>query len=165
MKKLEELTLEEKIGQLFMIGLKNKKQEEIERLIKDNKIGGVVLYRQNYSNYEDMTTFVNGIKKLNSQNPIPIFISIDQEGGRVNRMPSQILNIKNATKIAQTNNIEVAKESGRIIAKMLTKTGISMNYAPTLDIRRFENEHAIGDRCYGTNKEDVSKFGIQVMKE
>lgn len=163
--KIEKLSLEEKVGQLFMVGLEEKTNEDIANLIQENKIGGVVLYRKNYHTYEEMLAYVNNIKELNSKNSIPIFISIDQECGRVNRMPQEILNLKSATKLANTKNVEIVKESGKIIGEMLNKTGISMDYAPVLDIRKFKEKHAIGDRCYGENKEDVSKYGIEVMKE
>ena len=163
--KIENLSLEEKVGQLFMVGLEEKTNEDIANLIQENKIGGVVLYRKNYHTYEEMLAYVNNIKELNSKNSIPIFISIDQEGGRVNRMPQQIKNLKSATKLANTKNVEIVKESGKIIGEMLNKTGISIDYAPVLDIRKFKEKHAIGDRCYGENKEDVSKYGIEVMKE
>lgn len=125
----------------------------------------MVLYKSNYNTYEEMLEYINNIKTLNSKNPIPIFISIDQESGRVNRMPSEILNVKSDTKLANTKNIEIVKESGNIIGELLNKTGISMDYAPVLDIRRFEEKHAIGDRCYGENKQDVTYYGIEVMKE
>lgn len=163
--KIEELSLEEKIGQLFMVGLNEKSNDEITKLVQENKIGGVVLYRKNYSNYREMINFVNNIKMVSKQNCIPIFISIDQEGGRVNRMPQEIPNIKSAMKIAKTKNVKIAQKSGELLAKILKKTGISMNYAPVLDIKRFNEEHPIGDRCYGENKEDVIKYGIEVMKE
>lgn len=163
--KIEKLSIEEKVGQLFMVGLEEKTNEDIANLIQENKIGGVVLYRKNYHTYKEMLAYVNNIKELNSKNSIPIFISIDQEGGRVNRMPQEILNLKSATKLANTKNVEIVKESGKIIGEMLNKTGISIDYAPVLDIRKFKEKHAIGDRCYGENKEDVSKYGIEVMKE
>lgn len=162
---IKDLSLEEKIGQLFMIGLEEKTDEQIKNLIQENKIGGIILYKGNYSTYEEMLSYVNKIKKTNRKNNIPIFISIDQEGGRVNRMPLEIEKIRNATKIAETKNVELVRESGRIIGEMLNKTGVSMDYAPVLDIRRFEEKHAIGNRCYGENKEDVSKYGIEVMKQ
>ena len=162
---IDELSLEEKIGQMLMIGLKDKNNEQIEKLIKENKIGGVILYKNNYNNYENMKQFVNNIKSLNKENKIPIFISIDQEGGRVNRIPPDVLNIKSATKLAETKNVETIKESGKIIGKMLNKTGISIDYAPILDIRRFEEFHPIGDRCYGQNKQEVAKYAIEFMKE
>lgn len=163
--KIEELSLEEKIGQMFMVGLEGKTSSEITNLIKQKKIGGVVLYKKNYSTYDEMIKLINNIKYENRQNPIPIFISIDQEGGRVNRMPPEILNLKSATRLANTKNVEILKNSGKIIGEMLNKTGISMNYAPVLDIRKFKEKHPIGDRCYGENKEDVSKYAIEVMKE
>ena len=166
MKKIEELTLEEKVGQLFMVGLQENKEKKIKELIEKQKIGGVIVYRKNYTNYEEMIKLINSIKDMNKiENSIPIFISIDQEGGRVNRMPDEILNLKSATKYANTKDVKIVRQSGSIIAKMLKESGISMDYAPTLDIRRFKENHAIGDRCYGDNKEDVSQYGIEVMKQ
>ena len=162
---INDLTLNEKIGQLFMVGLLREDAEQnIDDLIKNKKIGGLIIYKRNYKDYRNMVDFVNNIKMKNQENKIPLLISIDQEGGRVNRMPPEIENLKSATKIAKTQNVEMAKESGRIIGKMLRKTGVNMDYAPTLDIKRFGDEHAIGDRCFGDNKEDVSKYGIEVMK-
>lgn len=162
---IQNLSLEEKIGQLFMVGLEEKSEEEIIRLIQENKIGGVVLYKKNYSNYNQMSKFINSIKTINKKNNIPIFISIDQEGGRVNRMPPEVFNLKSARQIANTENMELVKKSAQIIGKMLKETGISMNYAPVLDIMRFKENHAIGDRCYGKNKEEVNKYAIEVMKQ
>lgn len=162
---IKELSLEEKIGQMFIVGLEDKKQEEINKIIKILKIGGIIIYKKNYENYEQMLKLINYLKEINKENRIPITISVDQEGGRVNRMPPEILNLKSATKFASTKDIKLVKETGNIIGKMLNETGISMNYAPILDIRRFKEKHAIGDRCYGENKEDVEKYGIEVMKQ
>ena len=163
--KVEELSLEEKIGQLFMFGRKREEIEGLEELINKYKIGGIILYRRNYETYEEMLKLINNIKTMNSVNKVPMFISIDQEGGRVNRMPDEILNIPTATKLANTKEIDVVRRSGKIIGEMLYKTGISMNYGPIFDIRRFNENHPIGDRCFGTNKEEVQKYAIEVMKE
>ena len=166
MKKIEEMSLEEKIGQLFIVGLLNGKEtEKIKVMIEKYKIGGVVIYKRNYNSYPEMVELVNNIKQINRQNDIPIFISIDQEGGRVNRIPNEVTNLKSATAIAGTKDLNLVKHSGEIIGKMLKQTGISMDYAPTLDIKRFGEQHPIGNRCYGENKEDVSKYGIEVMKQ
>jgi beta-N-acetylhexosaminidase len=163
---INKLSLEEKVGQLFMIGLlREDVNENIESLLKNEKIGGVIIYKRNYNDYKDMVSFVNNIKEKNHINKIPLFISIDQEGGRVNRMPNGINVILNATAISKTESTSIARESGKITGHMLRKTGIFMNYAPVLDIKRFKDDHAIGNRCFGDNKEDVSKYGIAVMKE
>lgn len=163
---MKKLSIEEKIGQMLIITLQEQEitKETIE-LIKKYKIGGVILYKKDYNNYNEMLEKINKIKSINSQNPIPLFISIDQEGGRVNRMPREIKNLKSAKKVASTGDIDLVKQSAEIISKMLKSFGISMDYAPVLDIKRFEEGHAIGDRCYGENKKDVSKYGVEFMKE
>ena len=162
---INELSLEEKVAQLFMVGIHEKDIDGIIDLVQNTKIGGVVLYRRNYDNYEEMIELVNKIKKASVNNKIPVFITTDQEGGRVNRMPDDIKRLKSATKFAETENIETVRESGKLIGEMLNKSGISMNYGPVLDIKRFQENHAIGDRCYGKTKEAVEKYGIEVMKE
>lgn len=164
---MKDLTLREKIGQMLIIRIFGKEiTEDAKSLIKNYKIGGVILYRKNYDTYEEMLNIINELKKINKEsNNIPLFISIDQEGGRVNRMPRELKNIKSAGKLASLNNIEALKTAGSITAEMLRDSGFNMNYAPVLDIQRFEDDHAIGDRCYGKNAEDVSKNGIEIMKE
>lgn len=164
---MKDLTIREKVGQMLIIRIFGKEiTEDAKSLIKDYKIGGVILYRKNYDTYEEMLKIINELKRINKEcGNIPLFISIDQEGGRVNRMPHELKNIKSAGKLASLNNIEVLKTAGNITAEMLRESGFNMNYAPVLDIQRFENSHAIGDRCYGKNAEDVSKNGIEIMKE
>lgn len=164
---MKNLTLREKIGQMLIIKIFGKEiSEETKQMIEDYKIGGVILYRKNYDTYDEMLKIINEIKKINKESGnIPLFVSIDQEGGRVNRMPRELKNIKSAGKLVEQNNIEIIREAGRTTAKMLEESGFNMNYAPVLDIQRFENTHAIGDRCYGKSAEEVSKNGIEVMKE
>ena len=164
--KAKELSLKEKIGQMVMIGMDtNYITDRIKNMIINYKIGGVILYRKNFSTYSEMLKLIRELKELNKNNQIPLFIAIDQEGGRVNRMPDEILNLKSATKIAKTKNVNTVKMSGNIIGQMLNETGISMDYAPILDIKRFGEGQAIGDRCYGENKKDVEKYAIEVMKQ
>lgn len=164
---MKNLTLREKIGQMLIIKIFGKEiSEETKQMIEEYKIGGIILYRKNYDTYDEMIKIINEIKKLNKEcGNIPLFISIDQEGGRVNRMPHELKNIKSAGKLAEQKNIEIIKEAGRVTAQMLKESGFNMNYAPVLDIQRFENGHAIGDRCYGKTAEDVSRNGITIMKE
>ena len=89
---IDELTIQEKIGQMMIVGIdKNYITERTKRLILDYKIGGVILYRKNFNSYEELINIIKELKKLNSVNKIPLFISIDQEGGRVNRLPKEFI--------------------------------------------------------------------------
>lgn len=148
---MKNLTLREKIGQMLIIKIQGKEiTNETKRMIEEYKIGGIILYRKNYDTYEEMINLINEIKKINHESGnIPLFISIDQEGGRVNRMPRELKNIKSAGKLVSKNNIEIIEQAGMVTAQMLKESGFNMDYAPVLDIQRFEDGHAIGDRCYG----------------
>lgn len=164
--KINELSIQEKIGQMLMIGMDtNYITDRVKEMITKYKVGGIILYRKNFSTYQDMLKLIKDLKELNKNNRIPLFIAIDQEGGRVNRMPKEILNLPPANKIATVGGLELVKKSAQITGELLKKSGFNLNFAPVLDIKRFKNSHPIGDRCYGTNKEDVSKYGITVMEE
>ena len=161
-----ELNVKEKIGQMLIIALHEKElTNETINIIQKYKIGGVILYRRDYDNYSEMIEKINKLKNISRDNKIPLFISIDQEGGRVNRLPYEIKNIKSANKIAKTRDVDTVKQSSEIISIILKSFGIGMNYAPVLDIKRFDEDHAIGDRCFGGNKQEVSKYGVEFMKE
>lgn len=163
---INELTLEEKIGQLFLIGLEEKNiTAETLKMVEEYKIGGFILYKKNYNNYTEMLEIINELKRINQKNRIPLFIAIDQEGGRVNRMPKDFLNLKSPKNIAMKCNLKLIRNSIDITSEMLLKTGINMNIAPVLDIQKFNDTHPIGDRCYGKNKEDVCKYGVEAMMQ
>ena len=131
---LEKLTLEEKIGQMFMFGINSFNTEGILELIKNNQIGGVILYKKNYSSYSEMLTLINKLKDANKENKIPLFVAVDEEGGRVNRMPSEIKNLKSINKFSKLEDKKLIKKHSEIISKMLYNTGINTNFAPDLDI-------------------------------
>ena len=91
---IDKMSINEKIGQMLIVGMDgNKVNERIKVLIEKYKISGVILYKKNYNNYDEMIAVIKELKKLNSKNKIPLFIAIDQEGGRVNRMPPEFHNL------------------------------------------------------------------------
>lgn len=165
--KVEDLSLEEKIGQMLMVGMDiDHPAECIEDLLIQHKIGGVLLYKKNYKTYEEMVELIQYIKTINKKvSKIPLFIAIDQEGGRVNRLPNEFCNLPAAYTLAKKKNAEqLVKKAATITGKILKNSGFNLNFAPDMDIKRFSDNHAIGDRAYGENKDIVAKLGIQSMK-
>ena len=159
------LSLREKIGQTFIVGLDipygKTMFKIIDKIITEYKAGGICLYKKNYSNYAKLVEVVNYIKSKSSQEKVPIFIAIDQEGGRVNRIPEDFLNLPSAYRLAQNSSEEdnLVEEAGIITGKILKKLGFNMDFAPVLDIKRFPNNHPIGDRAFSENAKDVAYFG------
>lgn len=161
-----ELSIEEKIGQMIIVGMEtNYITERIKEIIQKYKIGGIILYRKNFSTYNEMLNLIKELKLLNKKNKVPLFIAIDQEGGRVNRMPKEIKNLPSANLIAKTGGKELVKKASNITGEILRKSGYNLNFSPVLDIKRKGDTIVIGDRSYGDDKKEIAKLGITAMNE
>ena len=163
---IKELSIKEKIGQMVIIGMDtNYITDRIKNMIQNYKIGGVILYRKNFSTYQDMLKLIKELKGLNKENRVPLFIAIDQEGGRVNRMPKEIKNLPAAKLVAKYGGEEFVAKAADITGKLLQDSGYNLNFAPVLDIDRTESQGAaIGDRSFSKDKELVAECGIAAMK-
>lgn len=162
---LENLTIEEKIGQMLMFGTNSSNIEPICNLINNYKIGGVILYKKNYSSYKEMLEVIKKLKDANKDNKLPLFIAIDQEGGVVNRLPNDIENIKNIYDVSKKDNIDLIKEHADIISNILYNSGINMNFSPVLDIYNNSNSSVLNKRCFSDDVEKVSSYGSIYMNE
>ena len=162
----KELSIKEKIGQMVIIGMDtNYITDRIKNMIQNYKIGGVILYRKNFSTYQDMLKLIKELKGLNKENRVPLFIAIDQEGGRVNRMPKEIKNLPAAKLVAKYGGEEFVAKAAETTGELLHESGYNLNFAPVLDIDRTGNQGAaIGDRSFSTDKELVAECGIAAMK-
>lgn len=162
---LDNLTIEEKIGQMLMFGTNSSNIEPICNLIKNYKIGGVILYKKNYSSYTEMLEVIKKLKDANKDNKLPLFIAIDQEGGVVNRLPNDIEIIKNIYDVSSKNDIDLIKKHADIISNILYNSGINMNFSPVLDIYNNSNSSVLSKRCFGDEIERVSLYGTIYMNE
>lgn len=162
---LDNLTIEEKIGQMLMFGTNSSNIEPICNLIKNYKIGGVILYKKNYSSYTEMLEVIKKLKDANKDNKLPLFIAIDQEGGVVNRLPNDIERIKNIYDVSSKNDIDLIKKHADIISNILYNSGINMNFSPVLDIYNNSNSSVLSKRCFGDEIERVSLYGTIYMNE
>lgn len=162
---IEEMSIEEKIGQMILVGLEGYNLDENSRkMIEEHLVGGVIIFGKNVENSEQLLALINSIKETNSKNRIPIFISVDEEGGRVSRMPKEIRKLPTSEEIGQLNDKELSYSIGAILGEELKMFGFNMNFAPVLDINSNPKNPVIGDRAFGSDLETVSDLGIQTMK-
>ena len=162
---IKNLSLEEKIGQMLMVGFEGNKitERNIEQIQK-YKVGGIILYKRNFNSYDEMLNLISELKQLNKNNKVPLFIAVDQEGGRVNRIPKDILNVPAPQKIYEKLGEEGIKQAATITSEILKKSGYNMNFAPNLDINRFEqNKTVVGDRSFGKDIDIITKMGINQL--
>jgi len=150
-KTLNNLSLEKKIGQLFIIGFEGKKlTPEIENLLKTIHPGGVILFSRNIENENQLKKLISDLQKISLEdNGLPLFAAIDQEGEPVRRI--KWLNDK--TSQAEIRNTEEAYQVGLERGNGLKRLGINLNLAPVLDITK-EGDF-LYNRSFRGNPEEI----------
>lgn len=163
--KIKAMTLEEKVGQLVIVGLDEyTNNAHSKEMLEKYKVGGFILFEKNIKDAKQMLSLINSLKQSNLINKTPLFLSIDEEGGRVTRMPKEFLKLPSNKYIGQFNNSQLSYNIGTILGKELKSFGLNMDFAPVLDINSNAKNPVIGDRSFGANEKLVSKLGLETMK-
>jgi len=159
------MSLEEKIGQMLLVGIDGTVlDDQAKRMIAEDKVGGIILYKNNIQDLKGMVSLVNSMKESNNGNPAPLFMSIDQEGGKVSRMPKEYASFPSNGTVGTRNDADAAEMMGKLLAREVISAGFNMNFAPVLDINSNPDNPVIGDRSFGNSAELVSTLGIAEMK-
>ena len=158
--------LKEKINQLFILGYQGDDfcvSEDFVSLLK-NGLGGVIFFTQNIVNEKQFKFQVEKIKKTSSN---PLFLSIDQEGGRVERFENLNKDCPKGKKflsakyIAQKGEKAVIKQTQEI-SDYIKSFGLNMNFAPVLDVNSNPDNPIIGERAYSDDPKEVTKYALLV---
>ena len=163
-KMIEQMTLEEKVGQLLVIGVEGISfSGEMDSLIRNYHVGGVIIMGENISTTPELLQLINDIKKANEPNKSPLYLSVDEEGGRVSRLPVGLPKLPTSAKIGKLNDESASYRAGTYLAGVLNEFGYNMNFAPVLDVNSNPRNPVIGDRSYGKDPYLVAKLGISTM--
>ncbi|MEW9501814.1 glycoside hydrolase family 3 protein [Jeotgalibacillus marinus] len=184
---IQHMTLEEKIGQLFIVHVygktptdpdyeetnlnSNRGVKNFEEMIEKYHIGGVIYFNwtDNISSPLDATLvneLSNGIQEIamNKRIPIPLLISTDQEGGIVARVTEPATVFPGNMALGATRSQEYAKNSAKIMGMELKSLGINTNFAPVIDVNVNPKNPVIGVRSFGEDPNLVSDKGINQME-
>lgn len=164
---IKNITLDNKIGQLFIVGFMGTEiSDSIVRLIKQLKIGGVILFSRNFRDLSQLIKLINDLQDCSLEYlNFPLFISIDQEGGRVSRLGTPFTQFPPCADLGTFNHENHTKQYASTLAKELRACGINMNYAPVLDILTNSENNVIGDRAIGSDPDLVAFHGNIVITE
>lgn len=156
---LDKMSLEEKVGQMMIAGFPGKTATgDVATLIEELHVGGVILFKENVGDIEQLISLQNGLRERN-KGGVPLFVAVDEEGGRVSRMPEGVRRLPAALEIGASGKVEGATAAGDGLAKQLALLGYNLDFAPDLDIPIDLEKGAIRNRAYGQDTETVSKFG------
>ncbi len=158
--RVSKMTLDEKVGQLFMVGFPYRElNKELSDFIQTYKVGSFILFKRNISSIEQIKNLNNDLYKLSyTATKLPPLLAVDQEGGAVSRLPI-FPKPPSFLSMGQTQNPLISKNYGSEIGKFLSSVGFNMNLAPVLDIVDVEKPSFIGVRSIGSNPEVVSLMG------
>jgi beta-N-acetylhexosaminidase len=130
---------------------------ELARLLKEYRPGGVIVFSRNLESVEQISALTNHLQKLSPHSPL--LISIDQEGGRVSRLPKSFTIFPPCLLLGRCNSYELAYAAAAVTAAELRAVGINMNMAPVLDVHSNPDNPIIGDRAFGSTPSLVAEMG------
>ncbi|WP_166638038.1 beta-N-acetylhexosaminidase [Halanaerobium saccharolyticum] len=164
--KLENMSLEEKVGQLFQIGFSTSTvNDQVRDMIENYHVGGVIYFSRNIESLEQTAELSNSLQQLalNSEGGIPLFISADQEGGTVTRLAGAT-HFPGNMALGAANDQDLTTEVAESTAAELKNLGINVNLAPVLDVNNNPDNPVIGVRSFGGDPELVAKLGAAYIK-
>ncbi len=163
---MQAMTLEEKVGQMLLAGVQGTKVDAAaKQMIAKDHVGGIILFKNNLSGgFRSSAELLNGLKAANLGNPVPLFLSVDQEGGRVSRLPKEFEPMPAAAIVGKTGDAALAEQMGGLIAQQLQLLGFNVDFAPVLDTFSNPKNTVIGDRSFGSKPELVAEMGTAEMK-
>ncbi len=160
------LTTKQLLGQKLIFGFHGTElSEEFISLIKEYKIGNVILFLRNVESAGQLRRLCAQVQELIlAETGYPAFIVIDQEGGMVTRLPQEAVNVPCAMSLAATADPENARKASEITIRQLKGLGVNFNMAPVLDVNNNPQNPVIGIRSFGDDPEQVAAFGVAAME-
>ena len=150
---LKSMTLAEKIGQMVMIGvLGTETDDDIRFMLRQYHIGGVIFYDRNLSDAAQVQKFTADLQK-SADGKAPLLIGIDEEGGRVVRMPQIVTPPPSPRELGDAGDVSAVESIATKTAAELKNLGINVNFAPVADVGESQ-------RCFSSDADSVAKFAV-----
>ncbi|CAM3667491.1 beta-N-acetylhexosaminidase [Rheinheimera salexigens] len=143
---------------------------ELAKLIRDYDIGGIILFAENLDNIQQIVQLNRDLQQAATSSPLqqPLFIGIDQEGGRVARLPRSLAtsfsgNMAIGATYAE-HGTRFASEVGKVLAAELLPLGINVNFAPTVDVNVNPDNPVINVRAFSEDPHQVAELGAAMTQ-
>ena len=151
------------IGQLLIGSLAGRTiTPEIRSLAREFSLGGVTLFSRNIEAPEQVAELSIDVQTLASE--LPLWVSVDQEGGRVARLRKPFTEWPPMAVLGRSGSVELASRFAAALAAELRAVGITLDYAPVLDIHTNPKNPVIGDRALADDAELVARLGAAIVR-
>ena len=146
---------------LFCFGFEGTTPPDRLRPLLEAGLGGVILFRRNLHNLEQICRLTAGLHAAASA---PLLLGVDQEGGRVTRLPPPFLSPPSAATLGLADDPALTKALARAVGRELCATGFTWNLAPVLDVRTNLANPVIGDRAFSQDPDQVARHGVAAIQ-
>jgi beta-N-acetylhexosaminidase len=166
---LSSMSTEKKVGQLFICGFRKdisgkniySLNNELKNEIEKYNLGGLILFSENMQSVDQLKKLITDLDDTNVD--IPMFISVDAEGGLVDRLAKSSItkSLPCISKLGKTNDTNLSYEYSKIIGRQLASLGFNLDFAPVCDL---DNSDAIKYRSFGKDPITVGKMVSAYIK-
>ncbi|GAB2996639.1 glycoside hydrolase family 3 N-terminal domain-containing protein [Mycobacterium bourgelatii] len=147
------LNLRDKLAQLLMVGVENA--DDAKAVATNHHIGGIMI-----GSWTDLEMLKNGAltEITNIPGPLPLAVSVDEEGGRVSRLKTLIGTSPSPRVLANTLSVDEVRALAHERGEAMRKLGITIDFAPVVDVTEDPDDTVIGDRSFGSTAEKVTAY-------
>jgi beta-N-acetylhexosaminidase len=155
--------LRRQIGQLLIAGFDGVEiPVELRSLAREFGLGGVILFARNVAEPTQIAELCYQASRLTPE--VPAWVSVDQEGGRVARLKAPFTEWPPMAVLGRSGDVRLAERFARALAAELRAVGITLDYAPVLDIHTNPKNPVIGDRALAERAADVARLGSAIIR-
>ena len=151
------------IGQLLIAGFNGHQvPPELRSLAREFGLGGVILFARNVDEPEQVAELAQECSRLVAD--VPVWVSIDQEGGRVARLKRPFTEWPPMATLGRSGDVMLAARFAKALAAELKAVGVTLDYAPVLDVHTNPRNPVIGDRALSNQPRQVADLGSAIIR-
>ena len=146
------LNIRDKLAQLLMVGVKNA--DDARAVVNGYHVGGIFI-----GSWTDLSIFKGPLADITAKaGPLPLAVSVDEEGGRVSRLKSLIGTSPSPRELAQTQTVQQVHDLAADRGKKMHDLGITVDFAPVVDVSDEPDDAVIGNRSFSADPAKVTDY-------
>lgn len=147
------MTVRDKLAQLLVVGVTGA--ADAQQIVESEHVGGVFI-----GSWTDLSILTSGaIGRISAKSPIPLMVTVDQEGGRVSRLKKLGIDTPSARVLAETRTPAQTRAMMASVGRQMKKLGITVDFAPDVDVSNESDDEVIGDRSFSNDPAVVTEYG------
>ncbi len=152
-------------GLLLIVGFEGKvAPPDLLEKIAAGEVGGVILFARNLGTLEEIATLTRTLQQATPKDAPPLIVSVDQEGGRVQRIRAPLTVWPAMVRLGERNDVALTESVGQAMGRELAALGFNLNYAPVLDVHTNPQNPVIGDRAFGSDEKAAATQALAYFR-